>query len=170
MPCPAGMPADEFRAASYMVCTYWGPIVFGGERGVVFYASTGEANRLSVPGMANYWHAYEVFFVPGIFASGVVGNCAGGRILGRLGVFDAAVVMYPDIQTYMLRRVWGTIPMPQVYHAWTGFSMHEMTDDVGPPSQVVKKMSDHMYHLSFTDQRMSPPKKSSTYCRMCEKS
>ena len=98
------MPADEFRAGSYLVFTYWVPIVFGPERGVVFYASTGEANRLSVTGMANHWHSYYVFFVPVIFASGVVGDCAGGRILGRLGVFDATVVMKHDIQTRLLRR------------------------------------------------------------------
>ena len=100
------------------------------EEGVLIWVSTGESNRKSQQRMANYWHDYEVYFVPGIYPSQVCGNCSGGRMVGQtLRQYDADVLRYPTLQEYITKKFYSGIAPPPLYDAWAGFSARHFTFD-----------------------------------------
>ena len=117
------MPHEEFRRMSYMVQFTYGmtELEINGRStsGTLCINSTAASNRMAQAGDMKYWLAQEVFWIPGVYASQLLGNCWNGVSFGSASHFDAGASIYRTCEEYI--QATRRFPMG-AYRGWAGFS------------------------------------------------
>ena len=81
------------------------PGTCGVQDGVVFLRSTRQSRDVRGDLKPVYWQYYEVFVVPRIRASQVLGNCLKGHSLGTLKEYDDECRRYWSLKQYVMAKL-----------------------------------------------------------------
>ena len=76
-------------------------------------------------GMAEYWQYMEVFWMPGVWSSMLLGNCNRGIFKGKLLHFEPSCAQYRSLEDWI--NLTNRYPRG-VYRGYSGYSPRHYTD------------------------------------------